>query len=386
MAVLRIENVSKVYEHSKEPAVKDVSLTVTDGELMVLLGPSGCGKSSVLRMIAGLEPITAGTVLIDERVVNAVPAKDRDIAMVFQSYALYPHMNVYDNLAFGLRRRGIPKPAIDQRVKKTAARLGLTTVLKRKPHALSGGERQRVALGRAIVREPKIFLFDEPLSNLDAALRSATRDELARQHNELRTTTLYVTHDQVEAMTMGDRICLMQNGEVVQVGAPLEVYRNPADTFVARFLGDPPMNLLSGVLELESERLFVRLSAARFRLPGQVPPHLAAYAGRAVTVGVRPEDLYETSAVVPDGRSAGLPARVIVVERLGAESLLMLSIDGTDEPLIARVGRNTACKSGDRMTVMLDTAAVHLFDPATSRAIVWEQELNSKDAEIRVAM
>jgi multiple sugar transport system ATP-binding protein len=385
MAVLNIENLSKTYDHSREAAVENVSFSVAEGELMVLLGPSGSGKSSVLRMVAGLEPITSGTVSINGRVVNRVPAKDRDIAMVFQSYALYPHMSAYDNIAFGLRRRGVPKLEIDRRVTETALKLGLTAVLKRRPHALSGGERQRVALGRAIVREPKIFLFDEPLSNLDAALRSATRDELIKQHSELRTTTLYVTHDQVEAMTMGDRICLMDKGEIVQIGPPLEVYQNPADTFVGRFLGDPPMNLLRGALEVEGDHLYVRLAGARFSLPGHVPPQLAACAGGEVTVGIRPEDLYETSAPLPEGRTAGLPARVVVVERLGAQSLLMLSIDGSAEPLIARVGRNTALKRDDLTTVMVDTAAIHLFDPTSKRAIGWRHELNSKDAEIRVA-
>lgn len=371
MACLNLENVTKIYEHGRGPAVKNVSLSVADGELIVLLGPSGCGKSSVLRMIAGLEPVTSGTISIDGHAINHVPAKDRDIAMVFQSYALYPHMRVYDNLAFGLRRRGLHKSKIDQRVMKAATQLGLAGSLTRRPHALSGGERQRVALGRAIVREPKVYLFDEPLSNLDAALRSSTRNELLRQHEALPTTTVYVTHDQVEAMTMGDRICIMQQGEVVQMGRPFEVYRNPVNTFAARFLGDPPMNLLRGTLELESDGAFVRISGVSLKLPGQVRPELAAYAGREMIVGIRPEDLYETSASLPAGRTAGLPARVVVVERLGAESLLMLSVDGSGEPLVARVGRDTACKSHDRIMVMLDSAAVHLFDPATKQAIPW---------------
>jgi multiple sugar transport system ATP-binding protein len=237
MATVSIENLDKRYDGALEFAVKEMNLSVAEGEFMVLLGPSGCGKSSVLRMIAGLESITAGTVSIDNRVVNQVPAKDRDIAMVFQSYALYPHMNVYDNLAFGLRRRGVSQSEIERRVQGAAAKLGLTGLLNRKPHALSGGQRQRVAVGRAIVREPKVFLFDEPLSNLDAALRVTTRNELIRQQHELATTTIYVTHDQVEAMTMGDRVCIMNKGEVVQVGRPLDVYRTPSDLFVARFLG-----------------------------------------------------------------------------------------------------------------------------------------------------
>ncbi len=246
VAVITVDKLGKRYAGAAAPAVADVSFTVADREFMVLLGPSGCGKSTVLRMIAGLEPISSGTVSIDGRVVNQVPAKSRDIAMVFQSYALYPHMSVYDNLAFGLRRRDVERAEIARRVEAAAAKLRLTEFLQRKPHALSGGQRQRVALGRAIVRNPKLFLFDEPLSNLDAALRVTTRNELIRQQREIGTTSIYVTHDQVEAMTMGDRVCIMNEGKVVQIGAPLDVYRNPADTFVARFLGSPPMNLLKG--------------------------------------------------------------------------------------------------------------------------------------------
>jgi multiple sugar transport system ATP-binding protein len=258
MAVVEIHQLTKRYDGGSEPAVKGVSLTVADGEFMVLLGPSGCGKSSVLRMIAGLEPITSGTVSIDGRVVNQVPARDRDIAMVFQSYALYPHMTVYQNLAFGLRRRSVPPAEIERRVRSAAERLGLSNFLARKPHALSGGQRQRVALGRAIVRDPKVFLFDEPLSNLDAALRVSTRNELIKQQGEIGITTIYVTHDQVEAMTMGHRICIMDKGEVIQVGRPLEVYGRPANTFVARFLGNPPMNLMKAELERTDGRVRCR--------------------------------------------------------------------------------------------------------------------------------
>src|SRR5262247_1582388 len=249
MAVVSLDKLTKFYERGQVPAADAVTLEVNHGEFMVLLGPSGCGKTTTLRMIAGLESISSGTLSIDGRVVNRVPAKDRDIAMVFQSYALYPHMTVKDNLAFGLKRRSIERAEIERRVAAVADTLGLSGLLDRKPHALSGGQRQRVALGRAIVRDPKVFLFDEPLSNLDAALRVSTRNELIKQQAELGTTTIYVTHDQVEAMTMGDRICIMNGGEVVQIGKPLEVYRNPADTFVARFLGNPPMNLMAARLE-----------------------------------------------------------------------------------------------------------------------------------------
>ena len=370
MAVVTIDKLSKRYEGSQELAVKDVSFTVANGEFMVLLGPSGCGKSSVLRMIAGLEPITSGTVSIDGRVMNPVPAKDRDIAMVFQSYALYPHMDVYTNLAFGLRRRRVGREEIDRRVRSVAAKLGLTPFLGRKPHALSGGQRQRVALGRAIVRDPKVFLFDEPLSNLDAALRVTTRNELIKQQHELGTTTIYVTHDQVEAMTMGDRMCIMNRGEMVQIGRPLEVYRGPADTFVARFLGNPPMNLLTGQLESARERPMLRLAGAVFELPGwSSTTSLGRHMGREVTVGIRPEDLCEVPPPGLEARTVLLPVRVITVEPLGAETLLLLSFVGSDEELIARVGRDTALKNGESASIALDPAAVYLFDPATTKAI-----------------
>ncbi|HVS57860.1 MAG TPA: ATP-binding cassette domain-containing protein, partial [Casimicrobiaceae bacterium] len=237
MSVIKVEGLGKRYAGAAAPAVHNVSFTVADREFMVLLGPSGCGKSTVLRMIAGLEPITSGTVSIDGKVVNAVPAKLRDIAMVFQSYALYPHMTVYENLAFGLRRRSIEQAEVARRVNAAAAKLGLTEFLKRKPYALSGGQRQRVALGRAIVRDPKVFLFDEPLSNLDAALRVTTRNELIKQQHEIGTTSIYVTHDQVEAMTLGDRIVVMHEGRIQQAGTPLELYEHPANRFVASFIG-----------------------------------------------------------------------------------------------------------------------------------------------------
>jgi multiple sugar transport system ATP-binding protein len=371
MAIVALDKVSKRYASGDEPACREVSFSVADGEFMVLLGPSGCGKTTVLRMIAGLEPISSGTVSIDGRVVNEVPAKDRDIAMVFQSYALYPHMNVYDNLAFGLRRRGVQSSETDRRVRAVAAKLGLSSMLQRKPYELSGGQRQRVALGRVMVREPKVFLFDEPLSNLDAALRVSTRNELVRQQKELGTTTIYVTHDQVEAMTMGHRICVMNRGEVVQIGAPLEVYRRPADTFVARFLGNPQMNLLSGKLEASGECAVLHVAGSTVHLPGCLSPALAPYVGRSLIIGVRPEDLYESEPPGLEGRGARLPVRLIAVEPLGAETLLMLSLAGSNEELIARIGRDTTLRSGDQTTVVLDTAALHLFDPETTRAIAW---------------
>jgi multiple sugar transport system ATP-binding protein len=371
MAVLALDRVSKRYERDNEPAVCDVSFAVADGEFMVLLGPSGCGKTTVLRMIAGLEPITSGAVSIDGRVVNQLPAKDRDIAMVFQSYALYPHMNVYDNLAFGLRRRGVKPVERDQRVRNIASKLHLASMLERKPYELSGGQRQRVALGRAMVREPKVFLFDEPLSNLDAGLRVTTRNELIRLQKELGTTTIYVTHDQVEAMTMGHRICIMNQGEVVQIGCPLEVYRQPADTFVARFLGNPQMNLLTGRLEANDGCGVLLVADAAIRLPGRLSPALAPYVGRPLIIGMRPEDLSESPPPGHEDRAARLPVRVIAVESLGAETLLMLALGGSNEELVARIGRDTELRSGDQTTLLLDTAAAHLFDPVTTRAIAW---------------
>jgi multiple sugar transport system ATP-binding protein len=365
MAVVSIEGLSKQYAGSGDFAVRSVSLAVADGEFMVLLGPSGCGKSSVLRMIAGLEPITAGTVSIDGRVMNQVPAKDRDIAMVFQSYALYPHMSVRDNLAFGLRRRNVPTTEIARRVQDVAGRLGLAPLLARKPHALSGGQRQRVALGRAIVRQPKVFLFDEPLSNLDAALRVGTRAEISRQQREIGTTTIYVTHDQAEAMTMGHRICIMNVGEVEQIGVPMDVYRNPATAFVARFLGSPPMNLLPATLEPAGNYARVRLAGTTFELPHWPIAALGSHLNQQVTFGIRPEDLYENPAT----SMPRLPVRVRAIEPLGAETILLLSAGEQNHELAARVGRETSLRVGERGDIGFDVAAVHIFDAATGKVL-----------------
>jgi multiple sugar transport system ATP-binding protein len=367
MAVIRLDRLCKRYPGSGELAVDDVSFTVTDGEFLVLLGPSGCGKSTTLRMIAGLESITSGTLTIDDQVMNAVPAKARDIAMVFQSYALYPHMTVRNNLAFGLRRRNVARDEIARRVADVAEILGLVPFLARKPFALSGGQRQRVALGRAIVRDPKVFLFDEPLSNLDAALRVSTRNELIKQHQRLGATMIYVTHDQVEAMTMGTRICIMNHGRVVQIGPPLEVYRDPADTFVARFLGNPPMNLVPGTVN-GSGAVEARLGEHVLPLVGHDPGRLAAHRGAGVLIGIRPEDLYEARPPTLD-EVAGLPVEVTSVEPLGAETLLQLRLDGMPEEITARVGRDSRARIGDRLSVTVDLGALHLFDPATTRAI-----------------
>jgi multiple sugar transport system ATP-binding protein len=369
MGAVAIHELSKRYDGSSDFAVKGISLTVADGEFMVLLGPSGCGKSSVLRMIAGLEPITAGTVAIDGKVVNAVPAKDRDIAMVFQSYALYPHMDVFNNLAFGLRRRGVARPEIERRVNAVAVQLGLDQYLKRKPYALSGGQRQRVALGRAIVRAPKVFLFDEPLSNLDAALRLTTRNELIRQQREIGITAIYVTHDQLEAMTMGNRICIMDQGNVMQIGAPLEVYRNPVNTFVAKFLGSPPMNFLPVQPDAGPGGYRFRVGSTEWPADAWADGTLGALGGEAL-IGIRPEDIYEVSPRPGDARIVPLPAATVAaVEPLGAETLVVLTLEGMAQEVIARVGRETRLRVSDAATLMVDTAAMHVFDTRTTQAI-----------------
>ncbi len=358
MATVTLDKLCKRYEKAHDLAVDHVDLAVAHGEFMVLLGPSGCGKSTTLRMIAGLEAISSGSLAIDGRVVNEVPARDRDIAMVFQSYALYPHMTVRDNLAFGLRRRRIDGAEIARRVDDVAGTLGLAPLLERKPFALSGGQRQRVALGRAIVRDPKVFLFDEPLSNLDASLRVSTRAELIRLHRRLGATMIYVTHDQVEAMTMGSRICIMNHGKVVQIGAPLEVYRRPADTFVASFLGNPPMNLVKAIVDNGQ----LVLGAARLALP----PALLATAGaaRALTFGVRPEDLAQSS-----GGEGSFGAEVTAVEPLGAETIATLRIDGSESELNARLGRDANVKVGERIHLRPDLGRVRLFDAASGVAL-----------------
>ena len=366
MAAVSLSHIFKRYKGAAQPAVDDVSLTVQDGEFMVLLGPSGCGKSTTLRMIAGLESITEGELSIDARVVNEVPAKDRDIAMVFQSYALYPHMTVADNLSFGLKRRNVAPAQIQARVQAAAGILGLGDLLARKPFALSGGQRQRVALGRAIVREPKVFLFDEPLSNLDASLRVNTRNELVRLHHRLGATMVYVTHDQVEAMTMGQRICVMNQGRVAQIGKPLDVYRAPADVFVARFLGNPPMNILQARVALLDGQAWAapagtsRLSLARWAGTALVD-------GAVVQIGIRPEELalHEHQANDP----SALRGTVCAVEPLGAETLVAVDLDAGAGEVIARLHRDTPAKLGDSVSLTAPASALYLFDGSTGKAI-----------------
>ena len=358
MAVVLLDRLTKIYERGHEPAADAVSLEIAHGEFMVLLGPSGCGKTTTLRMIAGLESITSGTLSIDDRVVSDVPARDRDIAMVFQSYALYPHMTVKENLAFGLKRRAVARAEIERRVGEVAETLGLSEFLRRKPHALSGGQRQRVALGRAIVRDPKVFLFDEPLSNLDASLRVSTRGEIAALHRRLGATMIYVTHDQVEAMTLGTRICIMNQGKVVQVGAPLEIYQRPESSFVAGFLGNPPMNLLKAVAREDSDGRTLEIGDVVIRVPAERSPPLGP--GAAVIFGIRPEHV---AANPPPGvETAPIEVEIVRIEALGAETIVFSRFPGADRPLIARVDAASSFTIGERRPLHLDLSRAHVFD------------------------
>jgi multiple sugar transport system ATP-binding protein len=389
MSRVVLDHVSKAYpgQTAAAPAVRGVSLTVEDGEFMVLVGPSGCGKSTLLRLVAGLETPDAGTVSLGGRVVNDVPPKDRDLAMVFQSYALYPHLTVFENLAFGLRLRKLPRAEIDTRVRAAAAQLDLAGVLDRLPKALSGGQRQRVAVGRAIVRQPQVFLFDEPLSNLDAQLRAATRAELIRLHRRLRATMLYVTHDQVEAMTMADRICVLHEGRVQQVAPPLELYRRPANLFVAGFIGSPPMNRLPATLTRDGDTLRLTLANANSAAEdnaSQPPPPPVSFPlpvatsrpldlqtfrpsdKRSVILGLRPEHLHDAR----NGPAQNLPVletRIELVEPMGAETYLHLRA-GT-ATLVARVAPGPAYAPGDAFPAALDFAHAHLFDAVTGVAL-----------------
>ena len=380
MARIVLDNVSKIFKGPKGEdvrAVHNVSLTAEDGEFLVLVGPSGCGKSTTLRMIAGLEEVSGGTISIDGRVVNGVEPKDRDLAMVFQNYALYPHMTVYENLAFGLKLRKYPRAEIDRRVGDAAELLGISALLDRLPKALSGGQRQRVAVGRAIVRQPKAFLFDEPLSNLDAQMRVQMRMELSRLHQRLGATMVYVTHDQVEAMTMGDRIAVMQEGVVRQVAGPMELYQRPADLFVAGFIGAPPMNFFRGTLRREGEAVdFVEeirpasgsKSGFKLRLTQERAAKVASMNGRAIILGLRPEDV----ALSPDSAApkadASVEAAVEWVEPLGSETFFHLSTGSN--AFVARLGAAERVPPNQKVSVCFDLAKSHLFDPVTGRAIV----------------
>jgi multiple sugar transport system ATP-binding protein len=364
-----------VYDHATKKfgdvtAVNNLTLEIHDKEFLVLVGPSGCGKSTALRMLAGLEEITSGAIYIGDRLVNNVPPKDRDIAMVFQNYALYPHMSVYDNMAFGLKLRGRPKAEIEQRVKEAAGILGIQNLLQRKPKQLSGGQRQRVALGRAIVREPQVFLMDEPLSNLDAKLRVQTRTEIIKLHQRIRTTTIYVTHDQVEAMTMGDRIAVLRDGVLQQLDTPQNLYDHPANTFVAGFIGSPAMNFFPVSVTADASGMHLTSSFLKLTVPEQYQKRLERYRDKKILFGIRPEDIEDAeyqSGARPHGQNVNI--QVDVTEPLGAEVFLYLSTP-EGENFVARVDPRTKAKAGSQHTVVFNLDKMHAFDPDTEEAIV----------------
>ena len=367
MASLTLKNIYKRYPNGFE-AVKDFNLEIADQEFVIFVGPSGCGKSTTLRMIAGLEDITSGELWIGDRLVNDVEPKDRDIAMVFQNYALYPHMTVYDNMAFGLKLRKIPKEQIDKMVKEAAKILDLTALLDRKPKALSGGQRQRVAMGRAIVRNPKVFLMDEPLSNLDAKLRVQMRIEIAKLHQRLGTTIIYVTHDQTEAMTLGTRIVVMKDGVVQQVDTPQNLYEKPANLFVAGFMGSPQMNFLDAVVEVNGEDANLLVAGSSIPLPPAKAKKLieGGYDGKTVTFGIRPEDVYDSEMFIETAKCS-FESTIKVYELLGAEVYLYFDLDLYS--VVARVNPRTTAKVGDTVKFAFDLNKLHLFDKETEQII-----------------
>jgi multiple sugar transport system ATP-binding protein len=394
MAGVTFDQISKVYADGTR-AVNAMSLAIQDGEFMILVGPSGCGKTTALRMLAGLEAISEGVVRIGDRVVNHVPSRDRDIAMVFQSYALYPHLSVYENIAFGLRLKKLPKGEIDERVQKAARTLGLEDLLKRKPRNLSGGQRQRVAMGRAIVREPAAFLMDEPLSNLDAKLRVQMRAEISRLQRDLGVTTVYVTHDQVEAMTMGDRVAVMRKGELQQVDEPQRLYDHPLNLFVGGFIGSPAMNMVEATVERANGSVAVALGAQKLTVDETVlaaRPAVRSYEGRTVIVGIRPEHLEDASLLPDTPADRRLRGQVELREALGSELMVHFTVEGTrpaeteetkelareagadDLPttgalFVGRFGARARVTDGEPLEVSVDTSALHFFDPETGLGI-----------------
>jgi multiple sugar transport system ATP-binding protein len=402
VAGVAFERVAKVYADGTR-AVNDLNLSIGDGEFMVLVGPSGCGKTTALRMVAGLEDVSEGAIKIGERVVNYVPSRDRDIAMVFQSYALYPHLSVYENIAFGLRVKKVPKEEIDRRVKDAARILDLEPFLKRKPRALSGGQRQRVAMGRAIVRQPQAFLMDEPLSNLDAKLRVQMRAEIAGLQHDLGVTTLYVTHDQVEAMTMGDRVAVMRKGELQQVADPQTLYDQPVNLFVGGFIGSPSMNMLEAKVQRENGQLALDLGTQKLPLADSVlsaRQALARYEGREVVVGIRPEHLEDPGFV--DDSAPRLRGKVGLREALGSEIMVHIEVDakpaltedvrelkqdaGAEMPLpadestiVARFNARSRVRAGDSTEVAVDTSELHFFDPGSGLGI-YNETTTGEDA------
>ena len=368
MASLSLKNVCKVYPNGFE-AVKDFNLDVADKEFIIFVGPSGCGKSTTLRMIAGLEEISSGDLIIDGKVMNDVEPKDRDIAMVFQNYALYPHMTVYDNMAFGLKLRKVPKDEIDKKVREAAKILDLEKLLDRKPKALSGGQRQRVAMGRAIVRNPKVFLMDEPLSNLDAKLRVQMRSEIASLHNRLKATIIYVTHDQTEAMTLGTRIVVLKDGVIMQVDSPQKLYNEPNNLFVAGFIGSPQMNFIDAVCKVEGERVTLNFEKTSVVLPPAKAKKLidGGYNGKTVVMGIRPEDIGDSQIEIEAHKDAVFETDVTGYELLGSEVLLYFNVAGT--AMTAKVDSRTTARMGDHITLAIDPEKIHCFDKETELTI-----------------
>ena len=369
MASLSLKHINKTYPNGFE-AVKDFNLEIEDKEFIIFVGPSGCGKSTTLRMIAGLEDITSGELKIGDKVVNDVEPKDRDIAMVFQNYALYPHMTVYDNMAFGLKLRKVPKDQIDKMVREAAKILDLEPLLDRKPKALSGGQRQRVAMGRAIVRDPKVFLMDEPLSNLDAKLRGQMRIEISKLHQRLGTTIIYVTHDQTEAMTLGTRIVVMKDGVIQQVDSPQNLYDKPCNKFVAGFIGAPQMNMIDAAVGKDGSDVTLSFGGHTVALPEGKAKKLeeAGYVGKTVTLGIRPEDLHDEESFLSMSPKSVFDATIRVYEMLGSEVLLYFDIDDAD--FTAKVNPRTTARPGDTIQLALDLEKIHIFDKDTELVVL----------------
>ena len=364
MAEIILKNLTKIYS-GDVLAVEDINLKINDGEFIVFLGPSGCGKSTTLRMIAGLETISEGEILIDNKIVNDIDSAKRDLAIVFQNYALYPHMSIMGNLSFGLKLRKLPLLEIEKRVLETADLLGIKHLLNRKPKELSGGQQQRVALGRALVREPIAFLFDEPLSNLDAQLRALMRTELIKLHRRLKTTTIHVTHDQVEAMTMGERICIMEQGKIIQVGTPIEIYKNPVNTFVAGFLASPPMNLFDASLTAADSEINIQFSGNVVTLPKKRFASLMKYIDGEIVFGIRPEDIYPEEITE---NMAPFDVTVLAVESLGPETILVSHLmDGQE--IYARLDRSFKAGYNTKIRLYVDISKIKLFDSKTTLAI-----------------
>jgi len=368
MASLSLKNICKVYPNGFE-AVKDFNLEVEDQEFIIFVGPSGCGKSTTLRMIAGLEEISSGEFYIDGKLMNDVEPKDRDIAMVFQNYALYPHMTVFDNMAFGLKLRKVPKDEIKRKVEEAAKILDLEKLLDRKPKALSGGQRQRVAMGRAIVRNPKVFLMDEPLSNLDAKLRVQMRSEIASLHNRLKATIIYVTHDQTEAMTLGTRIVVLKDGVIMQVDSPQKLYNEPNNLFVAGFIGSPQMNFIDAVCKVEGERVTLNFEKTSVVLPPAKAKKLidGGYNGKTVVMGIRPEDIGDSQIEIEAHKDTVFETDVTGYELLGSEVLLYFNVAGT--AMTAKVDSRTTARMGDHITLAIDPEKIHCFDKETELTI-----------------